>query len=206
MKAFFERYSYSSVTMLVDQLAISLFGFSLATVSKAAESDTLLLVTGIASAVFYLAILYGTAWKAGSGDKVAIEYDKIPWKPFTGLKMSLLANTPNLILAILITIGQLAGNADLEGVPRAISMLIQGMYQGILVSVPIGNETAANVCWSFFVILLPAFVISTVGYIAGAKDFHLTSMGIPELPASDRPTRKELRERKRADKVDRNRK
>lgn len=54
MKAFFERYSYDCVRMLLNQVAISVFGFAMAVTSIQAKSDTLLLVTGIAAVIFYL--------------------------------------------------------------------------------------------------------------------------------------------------------
>ena len=76
MKAFFERYSYDSVRMLLNQVAISMFGFALAMTAAKGESDSLLLWSSIASIVFYLALTYGTAWKAGSGDKLSIEYGR----------------------------------------------------------------------------------------------------------------------------------
>ena len=39
-----------------------------------------------------------------------------------------------------------------------------------------------------------------VAYIAGVKDFHITKMGIPDLPESDRPSKQELREQRAAEK------
>ncbi|MBQ5725202.1 MAG: hypothetical protein IIV80_03505, partial [Clostridia bacterium] len=128
MKAFFERYSYDCVRMLLNQVAISVFGFAMAVTSIQAKSDTLLLVTGIAAVIFYLSLTYGTAWKVGSGDKLSVEYGKRPYRPLTGLLVSLVANSINLILGILITIGALAGIGGLESIPRAIALLAQGMY------------------------------------------------------------------------------
>ena len=69
MKAFFERYSYESVRMFLSQFAISMFGFALAMSALKTESDTLLLWSSIASIVFYLALIYGNAWKTGANDK-----------------------------------------------------------------------------------------------------------------------------------------
>ena len=196
MKAFFERYSYDCVRMLLNQVAISVFGFAMAVTSIQAKSDTLLLVTGIAAVIFYLSLTYGTAWKVGSGDKLSVEYGKRPYRPLMGLWVSLVANSINLILGILITIGALAGIGGLESIPRAIALLAQGMYMGILAPVEIGGQAINHTWWVFLLIHLPAMLISLVGYIAGVKDFHLTRMSIPELPASDRPTRQEMKERR----------
>ena len=200
MKAFFERYSYESVRLALNQIAISMFGFALAMTAGKAESDALLLWSSIASIVFYLALTYGTAWKTGSGDRLSVEYGKLPYRPLTGLLCSLVANSVNLILAILITVGQLGGIGGLETVPRFIALLIQGMYMGTLATVKIGEITLNGFWWSYFIITIPAMLVSTVAYIAGVKDFHITKMGIPDLPESDRPSKQELREQRATEK------
>lgn len=203
MKAFFERYSYDSVRMLLNQVAISMFGFALAMTAAKAESDSLLLWSSIASIVFYLALIYGAAHKTGSGDRLSIQYGKIPFRPLRGLLISLVANSINLLLAILITIGSLCAVVELELVANAIALLSQGMYQGVLAVVKIGELPLNEMWWAYFLITIPAMLVSTVGYIAGAKDFHITKMGIPELPESDRPSRQELREQRELEKKNR---
>lgn len=203
MKAFFERYSYESVRLALNQIAISMFGFALAMTAGKAESDALLLWSSIGSIVFYLALTYGTAHKTGSGDRLSIQYGKIPFRPYLGLVLSLIANSVNLLLAILITVGQLAEIGELESISRLIALLIQGMYQGVLATVSVGGVTLNGIWWSYFVITLPAMLVATLGYIAGAKDFHITKMGIPDLPESDRPSRQELREQRELEKKSR---
>lgn len=200
MKAFFERYSYESVRMLLNQIAISMFGFALAMTANKAESDALLLWSSIASVFFYLALTYGTAWRTGSGDRLSIQYGKIPFRPLRGLVLSLLANSINLLLAVLITVGILCEIPVLEDIPTAIALLSQGMYQGLLVVIKVGGVSLNDIWWTYFLITVPAMVVSLLGYVAGAKDFHITKMGIPELPESDRPTRKELKEQKELEK------
>ncbi len=203
MKAFLERYSYESVRMFLNQFAISVFGFALAMTATKADSNTLLLWSSIASIVFYLALIYGAAWKVGSQDRLSIEYGKIEFKPLRGLQVSLLANSVNLLMALLVTIGSLSGVAVLESIGRLIGLLIQGMYMGMMASLSIGGEVLNNLWWVYFLITVPAMLVSMVGYIAGAKNFHVTNMGIPELPESDRPSRKELREQKSLEKKNR---
>lgn len=203
MKAFFERYSYESVRLALNQIAISMFGFALAMTAGKAESDALLLWSSIGSIVFYLALTYGTAHKTGSGDRLSIQYGKIPFRPYLGLVLSLIANSVNLLLAVLITVGQLAEIGELESISRLIALLIQGMYQGVLATVSVGGVTLNGIWWSYFVITLPAMLVATLGYIAGAKDFHITKMGIPDLPESDRPSKQELREQRELEKKSR---
>ena len=203
MKAFFERYSYESVRLALNQVAISMFGFALAMTAVNAKSNALLLWSSIGSIVFYLALTYGTAHKTGSQDRLSIEYGKIPFNPLRGLLVSLVANSINLLLAILITVGALFNLPSLEAISNTIALLIQGMYQGILAAIHVGEQPLNEMWWAYFVITLPAMLVATLGYVAGAKDFHITSMGIPELPASDRPTRQELKEKKELEKKSR---
>ncbi len=203
MKSFFERYSYNSVQMLLNQVAISIFGFALAMTAVKAENDTLLVVTSVASVLFYLCLNYGTAWRVGSGDKVGVEYGKRPYRPLTGLWVSLLANSVNILLAVLIAIGSLADIPSMTSVCRFIALLAQGMYQGLLAVLTVDGVTINNLWWPYLVIVIPALLVSLVGYIAGVKDVHITNMGVPELPASDRPTRKEQKEMKAQKKQER---
>ena len=203
MKAFFERYSYESVRLALNQIAISMFGFALAMTAGKAESDPLLLWSSVGSIFFYLTLTYGSAHRTGSSDRLSIQYGKIPFRPLTGLLLSLVANSINLILAILITVGQLVPVEGMESVARVIALLIQGMYQGVLATVSVGGVTLNGLWWSYFLITLPAMLVATLGYMAGAKDFHITKMGIPEFPESDRPTRQELREQKALEKKSR---
>ena len=79
---------------------------------------------------------------------------------------------------------------------RFAAMFLNGMYQGVYTLIKVGSISLNNSWWAYFLLPLPALLVSTVGYIAGVKDWHLTGLSTPELPASDRPTRKELRERK----------
>ena len=200
MKAFFERYSYPCVRLMLNQVAISMFGFALAMTAGKAESDALLLWSSIGSVIFYLALTYGSAWKTGSEDRLSIRYGKIPFKPLRGLVLSLIANLFNILMAVLITVGQLADVGGLESIARLIALLTQGMYQGILATVQLGGVTLNSICWSYFIITVPAMLVSLVAYIAGAKDFHITKMGIPELPESDRPTKQEMRQQREQEK------
>ena len=203
MKAFFERYSYESVRLALNQIAISMFGFALAMTAAKAESDPLLLWSSIGSILFYLALTYGSAHRTGSGDRLSIQYGKIPFRPLTGLLLSLIANSVNLILAILITVGQYADLVGISDISRIIALLIQGMYQGVLATVSVGGVTLNGLWWAYFLITIPAMLVATLGYIAGAKDFHMTKMGIPEYPESDRPSKKELREQRALERKNR---
>ncbi len=135
------------------------------------------------------------AQRVGARDRISVELGKLPLRPFTGTLISLLANSLNLVLAAVVTLLSLlpGGNA---GMVRFVAMFLNGMYQGVYTLTKVGDSALNNCWWAYFLLPLPALLVSTVGYIAGVRDWHLTGLSTPELPASDRPTRKELKERK----------
>ena len=202
MKAFFERYSYDCVRMLLDQIAISMFGFALAMTATRIESENLLLWSSIASIIFYLVLIYGVAWKRGSDDKQSIGYGKIKYNPFLGMILSAIANSINFIVAIIITVGTLTGFENVW-IFRTVALLGQGMYQGLLAKVTVGGLALNNYWWAYLLIPIPAMLISLIGYIAGAKDLHVTGAGMSQYPASDRPSRQELKEQRELEKKSR---
>lgn len=203
MKDFLERYSYDSVRMALNQIATAIFGFALAMTAVKAESNALMLATSIGAVLFYLMLNYGVAWRVGSRDKVTVDLGRRSYRPLTGLWISLLANSVNLILAVLVAVGALAGVQNLEGIPRFIVMLLEGMYLGLINVIKVGGVAVNEYWWVFLLLPIPSLLVSLVGYIAGVKDFHITRIGVPELPESDRPTKQEKRERKKAEKDDR---
>lgn len=203
MKDFLERYSYDSVRMALNQIATAIFGFALAMTAVKAESNALMLATSIGAVLFYLMLNYGVAWRVGSRDKVTVDLGRRSYRPLTGLWISLLANSVNLILAVLVAVGALAGVQNLEGIPRFIVMLLEGMYLGLINVIKVGGVAVNEYWWVFLLLPVPSLLVSLLGYIAGVKDFHITRIGVPELPESDRPTKQEKRERKKAEKDDR---
>ena len=196
MKEFFKRYSYDSVKMLLDQIAISIFGFSLALTAGRIESEslqsTILWVSSLGAILFYLFLLYGVAWNMGYRRFNIVQRgdEKPQW--LNGLWVSLLANSLNLILAVAVACNVIFSEEHVVGTPGGIAVLVQGMYLGLMKT---WNLNAY--WWPYFLIVLPAVLVCTFGYIFGVKGWHLTNMMMPQTPLSDRPTKQELRERKK---------
>lgn len=199
MKAFFDRYSYDCVRMLLNQIAISMFGFALAMTATRIESENLLLWSSIASIIFYLVLIYGVAWKRGSDDKQSIHYGKIKFNPFMGVILSAIANSVNFLVAIIIAVGTMTGFENVW-IFRTVALLGQGMYQGLLAKVAVDGVLLNNLWWAYFLIPIPAMLVSWIGYIAGAKDLHVAGGGMYQYPASDRPSRQELKEQRDLEK------
>ena len=194
IKEFFTRYSYDSVKMLLDQFVLAIFGFSLTMASVHAQNDTLLLITGIGSVLFYLVMLYSVAWKMGTTDRTTIEMGYRKFKPFTGTLVSLIANIPNLLVAITFMINSFV--SDGSGISGILGRFMNAMYLGLMTLIDFNGDHLHAYWWMYFLIILPSVLVSTVAYIMGAKGKMFAKLMVPDLPASDRPTRKEMKERR----------
>ena len=184
MKKFFHDYSYNIVKMFVNQFAISIFGVSLtlATTQAHIESsgfDTFTLIVSILAVIFYLYLIYMLAWEIGAKDKISVDVGKKNYRPHLGILLSLFANIPNILAAIIYAIATILGSEPMLFVVRLIATLLQGMYFGIItaVSIPIGDAyIQLNSLWpTFFIMVLPAMLTSWLAYFLGHKNFRIFS-------------------------------
>lgn len=196
MKTFFKNHSYDIVTMLLNQVAISLFGFSLVLASMKIDNDVLRNVTSVLSILFYLLLLYIKAWDIGFNDKISVEQGKKANNPYRGALISLCANLINYIFALLIMLRALLPNVSvldsIGGVAQAIAVFAQGMYTGLLVN-QVGGAPL-NAYWiSYFIIPLPAILVCGLAYYFGLHDVKYTGFFHKnQYPESDRePKRKD---------------
>jgi len=180
VKEFFKKYSYAVVKLFVNQIAIALFGVGLAFVSAYAQNDTLRVATSIGAILFYLFLLYVHMWETGAKDGISAEARHTSRGLWRGFAIGALANIPHLLLALLIAISSLAGiSGGLGQVATAIALLMEGMYFGVL-SVPIGGVVLSTKAFMYFVIVLPAVLVSGGAYIIGNYNLHATNILIPK--------------------------
>ncbi len=185
MKQFFDRYLFNSVKMLVTQIVIAIFGLVLA-VTCADDKRLILRIFGSVFAVlFYMFLLYYDSWNIGYKDRSLQKKN-----PFTGLLMSLVANSINILLAIFFLLGTLnpASNfcAGIGAFGSFVALLGEGMYTGLLTLTVDG--TPLNKMWySYFLIILPALLATSAGYLAGLHEFMMTGLMKTDYPESDRP-------------------
>ena len=99
-------------------------------------------------------------------------------KLWSGFVISLLANIPNLILAIL-TLFPEGGRVESAG--RVISLMLNGMYQGLLAQ-PFRGIQFHGFDWVYFAIIVPSVVVCGVAYILGSYNLHATNILIPKNP------------------------
>lgn len=180
MKQFFGRYSYNMVRMFLNQFAISIFGLVLALATTAADNSILTMVVGIFAICFYLFLIYTTTWEIGAKDRISVDIGKLPYRPHTGLLIALIANIPNILIAVLYAISfpfskTHAWAGSLYAVMTLVSAILEGMYRGVLsvITLPRAETTMVMSWWSYFLIILPALITSWIAYFAGFKNFRM---------------------------------
>ena len=188
MKNFFKQYSYSIIKMFVNQFAISIFGCLLAMAAAAAGNNILMVVVSIFAIVFYLFLIYTMTWEIGATDRISVDVGKKPYRPHTGLWLSLVANIPNFLIAVIYTIGypfmatqKWAGN--ICSLMRVGALLLEGMYRGLtsVITLPSGNALW-HAWWSYFLIIIPAIVTSWLAYFLGFKNFRFVAQYFNKTP------------------------
>ena len=175
MKEFFHKYGYSIVKMFVNQVAISLFGSTLAMATLSSENDTLTALVSAGAVFFYMFLLYIMTWEIGAKDRISVDIGKKEYKPLTGIIMSLIANIPTFILFILFAIYSNTSSNVLGAIVAISRIIIEGMFVGLMAVVKIGENALHDVWWAYLVITLPAIVTCGLAYFLGHKNFRFTS-------------------------------
>ncbi len=176
MKQFMERYSYESVHLFLNQVAIGLFGMTLALAAGMAENDTLRTVTSIFSVIFFLFLQYLAMWKVGAQDRVSYDLGKFKKNYMIPLWMWLLSNSLNLLLSVLITLAMcldISALSSIGGVAIVIEQITNGMYTGLL-AIRVGDVPLNSLWFMYFVITLPALATVFVAYVLGFNNVRLT--------------------------------
>ena len=181
MKDFLHNYSYSSLKMFVNQFAISIFGAMLSMATSAADNDTLSIVVSVIAVLFYLFLIYTVAWEVGAKDRISVDIGKKQYRPHTGLLVSLVANIPNLLIAVVFTAFSpfKATNVIAGGVcvvTSVLTLLLEGMYLGLTTSISIGARLLNTFWWSYFIIIIPAVLTSWLAYYLGFKNKKFTTL------------------------------
>ena len=199
---FWKEHSYHFLKMFLNQVAIGLFGIVLYFAASGAQNEPLKLILGIGSAIFYLALVYNTAWGIGAKDFTPVSAGRKQAKPLTGLWVYLVSFIPSLLCALLLVLGEHFGETvaafrNIASVAALIAMVIDGMYVGIFT---FGGH-AVGLYW-YFLFLIPGLIVSTVAYYLGMKGIRMTPAGNSDYPKSDRPTRAEMKTRRQEDDSD----
>ncbi len=178
MKKFMERYSYECVRLFLNQIAIGLFGVSLAVASSMAHNVPLRIITGAFSVLFFLFLQYNVMWKVGANDRLSDDLGKMKVNYAVPLYLWLIANSLNFILALLVSLRIWFTNVEILGtvgaIAVAIKLIIEGMYTGLL-AIRVGGAELNSYWFMHFLTPLPALAVVYIAYFLGSKNIKLTA-------------------------------
>ena len=184
--------SYEIVKLFINQIGITIFSLVLYTAAASIEDKALyskvVVILSVFAVVFYFALLYTAAWDFGAKDKIKIDSGKLKGSSFCGLKMSLVANIPNFVIALVAALFMglyiLNGNEAFYTVfgvfnliIRFISAMFLGVIQGIFAFLDTSDvESRQYLVYHFWqavaYFIAPVFTIAVthVGYVFGLKN------------------------------------
>ena len=188
IKKFFSNYSYHCVKIFVDQIAIAVFGLALAITTAKANSTNdpnqiqpMTVAVSVGAVIFFLVMAGQIAFRCGVEDREKISLGRFPKNNYTGFLMGIIANIPNLVLAVVYAVFRLfEATGGIAAFANLAMKLIYGEYLGIL-SIPISGTKLGMMPLSFFLITLPSIIACGFAY-------YLAVNGIIEF----RPTKDKL--------------
>ena len=184
MKEFFKRYSYESVRLFINQVVIGLFGMILALSAGIAENETLRVVAGVFSVIFFLFMQFASAWRIGAEDRLSEDLGKGKIDLWVPVKVWLLANSLNLLLALLMALGMWFPDGKLissiAGGASVIKLIIEGMYTGLLAS-HVGGAPLNSYWFMHFLTVIPALPVIAAAYACGAKNINFGGLFMPNV-------------------------
>ena len=177
MKYLKENYYYI-IKMLLNQFGATFLGLmlSLATSKGQGEPNWLLVLAGSSlSILLYMYLQYTVMWDLGARDIIRVDSHRAEYKPLTGLKMTMIANIPNALIAVGVVIGSLFGAENgitqfewagsIGVICRAIGAFWEAMYNGFVMRFAPHNP------YVWILMLVPPLLAGCFGYYAGLKGF-----------------------------------
>ena len=167
------------IRLLITHIGMAVFGLVLFGATNM-MGDTTMLWAGIFSAVFYAVIVYSTMWEYGAKDKPAIDAGRLNNGRLHGFWVSLVAEIPFILFAVLYILGTYAEALGSVGaVCYTILVLTHSCFTGIAMFV--------RKVFSLGVLVGPLYILGSVfisaiaayGYFMGSKDLTI----LPRRPA-----------------------
>lgn len=173
--------------MTLNQFGATFMGLMVSLGLTTVDNRIIILLASTLCALFFFYLQYSVMWELGARDIIRVDGGRAPYQPLNGLKMALVANIPNIILAILIIIGHIFGSADgaygyewagsMYVVAKGIAVAWEAMYNGFVQLYSPHNPIV------FVLMLIPNFVAATLGYYLGLKNFRIFGLfGIRPKP------------------------
>lgn len=177
------------VKLLINQVGIAIFSLVLYTAVSAIEDEALVgritVIVSVFATLFYFALIYTAAWDFGARDKIRINSGKLERTRARGAFISLIANIPNFLLALLAVISMLlfisGGSNAANSVFSAINLLVYftntmffGAIQGIFAFLK-NDADIYFLCQSVGYFVAPIFtvLVTHLGYELGLREFRI---------------------------------
>lgn len=165
---------------LLNQFAISLFGF-MVIIALSALSQSAMIIATICSALFFTVLLYDTAWDEGVHDRSKITNGRLEERPMHGMSVALFAYIPTLLFVIPTIVLTLISYLGYNIVDSALTVLTtislflcNGMYLGF--SYLLAGTFPELYQLFFIAFLLPAVFAYGLGYYLGIKDCQIKTL------------------------------
>lgn len=161
--------------LILNQFGAAMLGIMLS--SAAMQSRLLNFLTSLLAIFFYLFLQYTAIWETGAKDRIRVDGGRAAENKQRGLYAAVLANSPNILFAVLIivltTVGVLtqwswAGEGAV--IFTFIARLWQGMYNGVInFVIPQGLNEAQTILSTliYIAIILPSLAVNAIGYRMG---------------------------------------
>ena len=172
--------------MVANQLGMTFFGLIVSMAAAASDNSAISLAASIFSVLFYLYLLFYMTSEVGKSDKLRIDGGRAELDRWRCTRLSLLANSVNIGLAVIAIIGKAivsiaSGVSFIQAPPEgaevgpkfaslmfavstAIYRFIHSMYNGIVKFM----DQSFNPLW-LLIFIIPSVAACTLGYLYGLK-------------------------------------
>lgn len=161
--------------LILNQFGAAVLGLTLSGVGV--SRDSIFVFTSLFATAFYLFILYSAMWEEGGKERIRVDGGRADMKPLRGLWIALIANIPNILLALLILLFTLFGYESgpfgwawaggLAGTLKVIANFWEAMYLGLVRVYSPYNPIA------YLLIIIPGVVVSAGAYYLGINNKRL---------------------------------
>ncbi len=167
--------------LMLNQFGAAMLGIMLS--SAAMQSRILNFVTSLLAIFFYLFLQYTAIWEVGAKDRIRVDGGRAAENKWKGLHAAVLANSPNLLFAVLIIVFTAVGVPTQWGwagegavIFTFIARLWQGMYNGVInFVIPQGLSGTQTILSTgiYLAIILPSLIVNLVGYRMGYMNHRI---------------------------------
>lgn len=162
---------------IIFQIAMSIFGVMLAS-SIQAFGNTVLVIAGVFSVLFYFALIGAALNEDGLRDNIKVTHGRAVEDKLLGFKYIAVSYIPTLAITVVYVILKLCGlNNDITTLINAlIRLFLSGMYLSLDRAIFAMGDTLNAFSlngWSFLIYQVFSIVICGLFYIIGLKGINL---------------------------------